>query len=997
MPHCNIKSRRRMRVFFAALAALWVGSSFEVQAQQFSFRPYTPAEGLTNLAVGHLALGSNGDLWVGTDGGLFRYDGTSFEPLDAANGLPPDQVGALQLDPWGGAWVCLVRGLYTRAPGAKRFVAVRADGGAVRVDFRAPIAFVAPDRVLVLEGGRVMELRPRGGNWHSTSFFASSQLETLSRVGKVRRLFRAADGTLWLSCGRRVCSVREGTLHVWGEADGVPLDDWNAYLEDRQGRLWIRSPQHLLVREPPSESFVLRDPPSAELDDIRPNPAMVLDSGGRLLVRTGTGLARWDGPRWTQFTFANGLPAAAISDARLDREGNLWLGMNGLGLWRWRNYDHLESWTRSQGLVAEKIWSILRDRTGRLLVGTSNGCQMLDEQGAHVVACPVNGLPHQTLHAMAIDGAGTIWWGFNNGEIWNTPAGDSRGHLIFPQAAERPEMSVIYFDTSGVGWVACLDGGLFRLDPQTTQLVSVPLPGGPARIYDITEDTRHTLWVAGSNGLYRKDGDGWSLLRANDPAGTATVFGSVAATSDGSVWGSSDGKGLLQASTSNFERRTWVQSDIVAHASVYFVRADTRGWVWLGTDQGVIVFDGHLWRRIDQEDGLIWNDTQVFGFLADRDGSVWIGTSAGLTHIRDPQYLMGAPKPLDLTLARARLGAEALDVGHKTVVHWRSDAAFDVHLSSHSYSRSALTEFRYRLIGLSSQWFGSRSPEIHVPALEAGEYRLEVLAVDAPHARASPIISMSFEVLPPWWRTTAFRAFVGLTAALLIGLAWRWQLVKLRARRTILEAEFRERQALLERATRDALTGLWNRATILDVLSRETAHAQRAGAPLSVGIIDVDHFKVINDTHGHPGGDEVLRELSQRLAAQLRQGDWLGRYGGEELMMVLPGQGRPEVDLPAERLRKCISDAPFVVHGQVLNVTISIGIARCESPSDTAADIVRRADAALYEAKRSGRNRVAYVMGTHNTDSDSSGSRRYLSQLFEKVKGEAEKRAHEKP
>jgi diguanylate cyclase (GGDEF)-like protein len=230
---------------------------------------------------------------------------------------------------------------------------------------------------------------------------------------------------------------------------------------------------------------------------------------------------------------------------------------------------------------------------------------------------------------------------------------------------------------------------------------------------------------------------------------------------------------------------------------------------------------------------------------------------------------------------------------------------------------------------------------------------------------------------------------------LLTALAWRWQTVKLRARRTALETEFRERQTLLERATRDALTGLWNRATILDVLTREAAHAQRTGLPLSVGIIDVDHFKHINDTHGHLGGDEVLRVLSRRLTAELRQNDWLGRYGGEELMMVLPGWGRAEVELPAERLRKCVSDQPFVLNGQILKVTISIGIARCESPADKADDIVGRADAALYEAKRSGRNCVVYAMGTHNTDSESSGSRRYLSELFEKVKGEGEKRGHE--
>jgi hypothetical protein len=139
-----------------------------------------------------------------------------------------------------------------------------------------------------------------------------------------------------------------------------------------------------------------------------------------------------------------------------------------------------------------------------------------------------------------------------------------------------------------------------------------------------------------------------------------------------------------------------------------------------------------------------------------------------------------------------------------------------------------------RLIGLSSNWFGSRSPEIHVPALDAGNYTLEVLAVDSPHARMSATISMSFEVLPPWWRTLAFRTLTALLAVLLAAFAWRWQIAKLRARRTALEAEFRERQALLERATRDALTGLWNRATILAVPGSRDEPGT-AGRPALVG------------------------------------------------------------------------------------------------------------------------------------------------------------------
>jgi diguanylate cyclase (GGDEF)-like protein len=958
-------------------------------AQQYSFRRYTPEDGLPNLAVNYLARSPSGDLWIGTDGGLFRFDGTAFTTYDDAKGIPPEDIGGLSLGPEGRTWITLVRGLYTQS--GDRFTPVSTPAGPVVADFRSTLAFL-PDRVLVLRTGHALELEGDSRNWRGHDFFSPAQLANTPALLHIRRLFRTRNGSLWLSCGKQLCSFVAGQVKEWADTDGVVPDDWNAFLEDSLGRIWVRSPQHLIVLEPGARMFESRDPPAAQLDEIRHHPAMVLDAQGRLLVRTGVGLARWEGNGWKQFTAQNGLPAAAISALELDGEGNLWLGMNGLGIWRWRSYENLESWTRAQGLTSEKIWSIVRDSAGRLLLGTSSGCQMLDEHAGRVVGCPVEGLPDLTISAIGLDKSGGIWWGMINGEIWHTAANERRAHQLFAESNDRPEISQIRFDRAGTGWVAALEGGLLRLDPAGERLEKVALPSPAFRIYDIAQDGRDRLWVASSNGVFRMENGQWSLQKAQDAHGNPAVFGSVAVTPDGSLWSASDGKGLLQSSTSDFQQRAWVQADMVTHASVYFVRADGRGWVWLGTDQGVIVFDGKIWRRIDEDDGLVWNDTQVYGFLADNDGSVWIGTSAGLTHIRDPQRLMGAPVPLSIDIASAQLGSELLDPRHPTTVAWHPNAAFDVRFNSHSYSRSPRTEFRYRLIGLSSDWFGSRSPEIHVPALDAGEYRLEALAIDEPHARTSPIISMTFEVTPPWWRTIAFRSAMVLLVAILSALLWRWQYNNLRARRLALEAEFRERQLLLERATRDALTGLWNRATVLDALAREITYAQRNGTPLAIGLIDVDHFKRINDSLGHAGGDEVLQGVSRRLSAALRQYDWLGRYGGEEFIIAFPGLGPAEVESASERLRSCVSSPPFEVNGTSRIVTVSIGMAYCESPTDSVDSIVRRADSALYEAKRSGRNRVAYSRQDLEHSAASAASRRYLDKLLEKVRRESNER-----
>ena len=252
---------------------------------------------------------------------------------------------------------------------------------------------------------------------------------------------------------------------------------------------------------------------------------------------------------------------------------------------------------------------------------------------------------------------------------------------------------------------------------------------------------------------------------------------------------------------------------------------------------------------------------------------------------------------------------------------------------------------------------------------------------------------MSFEISPPWWRTGLFQGALFLAASLLTLLGWRHQTAKLRARQLVLEAEFREHQRLLERATRDALTGLWNRATILDVLDRESHVTHRTGVPLSVGLIDVDHFKRINDTYGHLVGDEVLRILARRLLAELRGGDWLGRFGGEELMMILPACRREELELCVERIRTCVADTPFTVNGEQIGVTISIGMARLESNGDTPEKVMARADAALYQAKRSGRNRAAYALNSDDPEVLAPASGRFLRSLLERVEDETPKRA----
>lgn len=185
---------------------------------------------------------------------------------------------------------------------------------------------------------------------------------------------------------------------------------------------------------------------------------------------------------------------------------------------------------------------------------------------------------------------------------------------------------------------------------------------------------------------------------------------------------------------------------------------------------------------------------------------------------------------------------------------------------------------------------------------------------------------------------------------------------RLQVGRRILQLQndlLRKEEELRFEASHDRLTGQWNRGAILDFLGREVERGKRSGDPVGTLLIDIDHFKSVNDLHGHQSGDAVLREVAQRLAFGLRSYDWLGRYGGEEFLVLLSNCNTEVATMCAERLRQAVASEPIQIGDVKLTVTISIGTTVSSQEHDLTDDqLVTIADAALYRAKNRGRNRV---------------------------------------
>ena len=182
---------------------------------------------------------------------------------------------------------------------------------------------------------------------------------------------------------------------------------------------------------------------------------------------------------------------------------------------------------------------------------------------------------------------------------------------------------------------------------------------------------------------------------------------------------------------------------------------------------------------------------------------------------------------------------------------------------------------------------------------------------------------------------------------------------RLRVGRRILALQdglIQAREELRFQATHDVLTGIWNRGALLDLLQRELARAGRSHTATGLLMLDLDHFKKVNDTYGHLAGDVVLKEVACRISLAVRSYDLVGRYGGEEFLVVLPGCDRNPALQSAERIRFSVANGPILASGSEIAITVSIGATAVMSDTTSEKEILATVDTALYQAKKAGRN-----------------------------------------
>ena len=939
----------RKRTLLALILCATSAAAAQSRTGLVSFRRITIPENVPADMCTALAQDARGFLWIGTQSGVVRWDGQHFE-------LHPPPPGA-----------SYVRTLLATRDG--RVWAGTFSGGVVVYDGNGEVA----------------------------------RYERELSHPRVEGLAEDRDGTVWVGTQEGLDRIDPATKRV----EHVLHDRVRGLLVDSKGRLWVGTRDGLKLRRGAAFVTVHQEFVTKLFEDSR----------GRIWLGTADhGAALFDGNRATRIANLSHFWIYGITE--VGRE--IWLATFGGGI-DIVDADSLEVVDRLRHdpalpntIGGDRIGALLRDRSGVVWVGTwGEGVARHDPSARafrtirHSPTKP-EGLSHPAAVRAMQMGDGTIWVGTNgNGvDVLDASLRRIRG---YPLGA----VTCLAEGRDGTRYVATLDGALHRLRRGSATFERVHgLPGGPIRAMTFGPDGE--LWAGSAEGLARIDANGVRAYRhSRDDPMTLSGYAveAIAFTPGGTMWvGTENGLNVFDPLRGTATRITeglpnnWVPDLMVAH----------DGRLWIATHAGAVIlksWDGkraafeHLDRApapveslIEDEQGRVWLGPRVrydpargtseeYGpgdgcdfrsfFIASRsrtaDGSLLFGSPEGLLVVQPRELRKWTYAPPVVATSLRVDGRERPVTGRLTL---EPDArGFRLDFAALDLTAPERNRYRYRLDPFDANWIETDSSRrsLAYTNLGNGNYRLRVQGTNRAGVWSPHELRLDVRVQPAFYETTWFRLLAALGVIVLMYAVYWLRVRQLAARSRRLERIISERTLELEEAyarieaasLTDPLTQLRNRRYLEQAIGADLQLAERRGEDLVVLLVDLDHFKGVNDQYGHAAGDAVLVQTADVLRAVFRASDHLVRWGGEEFLVVARFIDRSNGPDLAEKLRAAVEAHPFVLpDGTELRRTCSIGVSAWPIPRLTWDQVVQLADQALYEAKRNGRNQFRSAVVT---------------------------------
>lgn len=1009
---------RVLRLAAALLCACIVGQAQAERWASFAdpvFFNLSTEQGLPFGRVSAVARDKDGFVWLVTSDGLIRWDGYAFQALPSGIADIDNDIRTMKADEQGRLWLGTGRGLYCFDPGTgevERFHLFDEESFAV-IGLELQQASTGLRLWLGTERGVFEVDALTGAVTHHLADEAGADLTM-----RVFAVVPDAQGGVWAGTSKGLYR-RHKDEQKFQRVALQPLLPDNTRISDllltRADELWFGTPRNGVFAVRTDDQVVAIPIAGFEGEWIYSMEEVADD-----LVWLGTygkgviEVSAVDGG--TRRMRHNPLLKHSLSDdvvwtVSSDGTGLVWvgtaMGLSILDLKQVALKTAFGGSNRPTALRDRGVKSLLETQNGQLWVGLrESGVDVIDPAYGRVATIDVDpgdaarALPGGAIETMAQVANGDIYIGSNWGLYRHANSRlrrmqfEGRDDLVFTGA--------LMFDGSKL-WAGGTDG-LWQLALDGPRAVAAQVASSvngaftDPRISTMASGPDGHIAVGTWEGINWVDSEGKVVQRipAVDENPSPLENGyvtSVLTDVAGRTWIGTSGAGIYVNDGGDLRqigREDGLPSDVIAS-----LQLDEQGRVWASTNSGIAVIrpDTLGVVALGPADGALVAPYYRQPGLTTSHGEILFGGEGGLTII-DPNVWAPSSGYAPLAITSVRLGGEFVpnrqwDGADGGLVVPADQNAVSLEFAALDFLSPRSIRYRHRLEGYDTDWHETDADRrtATYTLLPPGEYELQVQASNRQGIWGGEFRQLRMTVMPYWYQTQWAR-WAGIAAtAVMFYLLFRWRTAQLRRHRDVLEGLVQERtrdlevsaealrakSAELETASMtDPLTGMHNRRFLDKHMPADQAlvlrrYADAPGQQLQLAdlvffVVDIDHFKTVNDVHGHAAGDRVLTAMRERLSREFRESDYLVRWGGEEFLVVARAASRDHAGSVAERIRLQVHDEPFDAgHGIFLNKTCSIGY--CALPFDIAnpralnwLDCVRLADLALYAAKRAGRN-----------------------------------------
>lgn len=931
-----------------------------------------------------------GFMWLGTSQGLIKYDGHTFHPYspsDNKSSIIGNIIYDITEDTQGRLWVASNKGfsLYQReSDDFLNFTDLKFNDGRVDV----PIYSIADDlkgRLLVGSSMGLIIFDPKADSYQHINK-QSPDGYALSANGIDNILVKDNIAIVSTHSGLNYLDLDSNKITQLQATAGLFV---TASAFDSNGDLWFGTYDKGLYRVTDSQQITMfayerGEASSIASDNIRD---VFIDSLDNLWVATdhgGLNLFLGEDKGFARFkhspTNVNSINSNQLRYVFQDNDNNLWVstfldGINMLNMNTTAIENFVHDPLQSNSLNHNTVLSIEKTNIGDIWVGTEGGLNRFDTIRRNFDSYTTNADDTSSLSANAVlsideDSQNNLWIGTWSGGLNYFDVARGKAFHYMPDKNDTnslgsPFVWDIIHDHNNMLWVGTETGGVNLFDANTQRFQRFPL----LKTQDDNLNWRFT----------------WKMMLDNT----------------NKIWAATL-QGIFIIDPDTLDMKMFEQSDLLSSSRTTTVFQQQNGNIWVGTEDAglnIIYADTGEIKQIGMEDGLPGN--LVSSFVEDSEENVWAATSGGLVRIRpSDNYSLYTMRKSDgiasTSFNRDALlydegilyagGVQGLSVINTRALsldqqsakvnltefylnHVRVDTklensplsipiylseqielaydqnAFTFFFSSFNYNQNARPQFSYQLEGFDTKWLVSGTRNFaNYTNIPSGNYVFKVKALDNYGNWSKDYRSLSITITPPWWRTVwAYLAYFILFFAGIYFL-FRYQNLNIKT------------QMYRKMSMHDPMTNLYNRHGMSQIIDGHFLNTEMK-KQLSILVIDIDHFKAVNDTYGHDAGDMVITRVAEIIKTTLRKGDHVARWGGEEFLVITTSTNPENTMLVSENVRKAVEKASFFLGDNEVSITVSIGAENC-LPDDDFDSIFERADKSLYRAKNEGRNRT---------------------------------------